>query len=44
MSKWPDSRLSRRRVLQAAGLSALLAGCGTNPPHAAPGRSSSGIS
>ncbi|NBE93381.1 extracellular solute-binding protein [Nonomuraea sp. KC401] len=31
MSKWPDSRLSRRRVLQAAGLSALLAGCGTEP-------------
>ncbi|MEV5893456.1 extracellular solute-binding protein [Nonomuraea fuscirosea] len=31
MSKSPNIRLSRRRVLQAAGLSALLAGCGTGP-------------
>ncbi|MFC5825037.1 extracellular solute-binding protein [Nonomuraea insulae] len=39
MSKWPNSPLSRRRVLQAAGLSALLAGCGTGPA----GRSSQEI-
>ncbi|MEU6715526.1 extracellular solute-binding protein [Nonomuraea sp. NPDC046802] len=31
MSKWPNPRLSRRRVLRVAGLSALLAGCGTGP-------------
>ncbi|MEV0614652.1 extracellular solute-binding protein [Nonomuraea sp. NPDC050404] len=31
MSKRPNYRPSRRRVLQIAGLSALLAGCGTGP-------------
>ncbi|MEV4110244.1 extracellular solute-binding protein [Nonomuraea sp. NPDC049695] len=31
MSKWPTSPLSRRRALQAAAVSALLAGCGTGP-------------
>ncbi|WP_433444211.1 extracellular solute-binding protein [Nonomuraea sp. CA-141351] len=31
MSKWPTSPPSRRKVLQVAGLSALLAGCGTGP-------------
>jgi multiple sugar transport system substrate-binding protein len=35
-----NSRLSRRRVLQVAGLSALLAGCGTGPA----GRSTQEIS
>ncbi|SEG91995.1 multiple sugar transport system substrate-binding protein [Nonomuraea solani] len=29
MSEWPNTRLSRRRALQVAGLSAFLAGCGT---------------
>ncbi|GAA3572348.1 extracellular solute-binding protein [Nonomuraea rosea] len=40
MSEWRNSRLSRRRVLQVAGLSALLAGCGTGPA----GRSTQEIS
>ncbi|MEV0384813.1 extracellular solute-binding protein [Nonomuraea sp. NPDC050643] len=31
MSEWPNTRLSRRRVLQVAGLSAFLAGCGAAP-------------